>query len=179
MNLYKSVLKRVLDFFLNLIGLLIASPVLFMVTLLLAIANNGKPFFFQYRPGKNGRIFSIVKFKTMNDRRDSSGNLAAPVDMETGKVNGPGINSDITRTDEAIHPITGKAIEGFQIPFWPKALQMAKDAALHAPENRSVGWDIAITPTGPELIEGNHNWCKLLWQLPVKQGLKEMLGKYK
>ena len=75
MNLYKSVLKRVLDFFLSLSGLLVALPVLVMVTLLLAIANNGKPFFFQHRPGKNGRIFSIVKFKTMNDRRDTSGNL--------------------------------------------------------------------------------------------------------
>lgn len=108
----------------------------------------------------------------------AAGNLAAPVDMETCKVSGPGVYSDITRTDEAIHPITGKAIEGFQIPFWPEALEMARQAALHTPENRSVGWDIAITPAGPELIEGNHNWCKLLWQLPVKRGLKEMLEKY-
>ena len=108
----------------------------------------------------------------------AAGNLAAPVDLETGQVSGPGVYSDITRIDEAFHPITGKPIEGFQIPFWKEALEMARQAALYTPENRSVGWDIAITNNGPELIEGNHNWCKLLWQLPVKQGLKEMLNKY-
>ena len=108
----------------------------------------------------------------------AAGNLAAPVDLETGRVNGPGVYSDITRTDEAIHPFTGKPIEGFQVPHWQEALTMARNAALHTPGNRSVGWDIAITPTGPELIEGNHNWCKLLWQLPMKQGLRGMLEKY-
>ena len=107
-----------------------------------------------------------------------AGNLAAPIDPDTGRVNGPGVYSDITKSDEAVHPITGIPFEGFQLPFWTEALQMAKDAALFNTDNRSIGWDIAITPNGPELIEGNHNWCKLLWQLPVKQGLKEMLLKY-
>jgi hypothetical protein len=54
---------------------------------------------------------------------------------------------------------------------------MVRKAAVLFPENRSIGWDIAITKDGPELIEGNHNWCKLLWQLPVKQGLKKDLEK--
>ncbi|HSV87904.1 MAG TPA: sugar-transfer associated ATP-grasp domain-containing protein, partial [Bacteroidales bacterium] len=60
----------------------------------------------------------------------AAGNLAAPVDPVTGKVNGAGVYSDITKTDEAVHPITGNPMEGFQIPFWPEALQMAKDAAM-------------------------------------------------
>jgi hypothetical protein len=107
-----------------------------------------------------------------------AGNLAAPIVPETGIVNGSGVYSDITKSDEAVHPITGAPIESFQVPFWPEILQMAKDAALYNTENRSIGWDIAITPHGPELIEGNHNWCKLLWQLPVKQGLMAMLQKY-
>jgi len=88
MSLYRSGFKRFLDFFLSLAGLLVASPVLVVVTLLLAIANNGKPFFFQLRPGKNGRIFSIVKFKTMNDRRDAAGNLLPDAERLTtiGKI---------------------------------------------------------------------------------------------
>ena len=108
----------------------------------------------------------------------AAGNLAALVDIETGVVNGPGVYSDISKEDCAIHPVTGKEITGFAIPFWKEVVELAKNAALHVPQNRSVGWDIAITKDGPELIEGNHNWCKLLWQLPVKKGLKSELEKY-
>jgi hypothetical protein len=107
-----------------------------------------------------------------------AGNLAAPVLMETGVVNGPAVYSDITRPAVSNHPVTGIAIEGFKIPFWPETLDMVTKAALLHPENKSIGWDIAITSYGPELVEGNHNWCKLLWQLPVKQGLKSMISKY-
>ncbi len=108
----------------------------------------------------------------------AAGNLAAPVDLETGTVIGPGVYSDITKSDCSVHPITGKPILGFKIPFWNEVIEMSTRAALLCPENRSIGWDIAITENGPELIEGNHNWCKLLWQLPVKKGLKMELGKY-
>jgi lipopolysaccharide/colanic/teichoic acid biosynthesis glycosyltransferase len=55
--------------------LLFLSPLLLVVTVLLAIANNGKPFFFQKRPGKNGQLFTIIKFKTMNDKIDKKGKL--------------------------------------------------------------------------------------------------------
>jgi hypothetical protein len=109
----------------------------------------------------------------------AAGNLAAPVDSDSGIINGPGVYSDIRKKDEAVHPLTGKDIEGFQVPFWKESVEMAVDAAMLHPENRSIGWDIAITPTGPELIEGNHNWCKLLWQLPVKQGLRHILESYR
>lgn len=108
----------------------------------------------------------------------AAGNLAAPVDPETGVVIGPGVYSDITKEDATVHPVTGVQITGFIIPHWEAVLKMAYNAALMTPENRSVGWDIAITESGPELIEGNHNWCKLLWQMPVKQGLKDKLEKY-
>lgn len=108
----------------------------------------------------------------------AAGNLAAPIDLSTGRVTGPGVYSDITKPDESIHPVTGVRIVGFQIPFWQEVCQMAGDAAIFDTRNRSIGWDIAITQNGPELIEGNHNWCKLLWQLPVKKGLKSELEKY-
>lgn len=73
--MYRHFFKRLIDILLSFIGLVAASPVFVVVTLLLAFANQGKPFFFQLRPGRNGRIFRIVKFKTMNDKRDDEGNL--------------------------------------------------------------------------------------------------------
>ncbi len=107
-----------------------------------------------------------------------AGNIAATVEMETGKVTGAGVYSDITKKEELIHPVTGLEIKGFQVPYWKETVALAESAALLHRENKSIGWDIAISSKGPELIEGNHNWCKLLWQLPVKQGLKPMISKY-
>lgn len=73
--MYKTVFKRVFDFIAALLGLVLLSPVFFIVTIGLYFANQGKPFFFQSRPGKNGVIFKIIKFKTMNDKKDKAGNL--------------------------------------------------------------------------------------------------------
>jgi len=106
----------------------------------------------------------------------AAGNLAAPIDESTGRVNGPAVYSDITKPDQYVHPVTKVKIVGFQIPFWKETLQMVKKAALLHPQNKSIGWDIVITEKGPGLIEGNHDWCKLLWQLPVKKGLKFTLS---
>lgn len=108
----------------------------------------------------------------------AAGNLAAPIDERTGKINGPGVYSDITKEPEDIHPVTGVPIIGFQIPFWKECLTLAKEAALFDKSNRSIGWDIVVTESGPGLIEGNHDWCKLVWQLPVNKGLKPMLEKH-
>ncbi|MBV8328650.1 sugar transferase [Chryseobacterium sp.] len=73
--MYKVIFKRIFDFSLSLIGLLLLSPIFLLVTAGLLFANQGKPFFFQKRPGKQGRIFSIIKFKTMNDKKDKNGHL--------------------------------------------------------------------------------------------------------
>lgn len=117
---------------------------------------------------------------TINSEVDNmaAGNPAATIDIATGIVDGPGVFSDITREPVTVHPVTGIAITGFQVPFWPEIKQMMEKAVFVAPENRSVGWDVAITEKGPELIEGNHNWCKLLWQLPAEKGMKAELTKF-
>jgi len=74
--MYKHFFKRVIDFTLALIGLICVSPILLVVTILLHFANKGAgAFFFQERPGLHGKIFKIVKFKTMTDERDANGNL--------------------------------------------------------------------------------------------------------
>ena len=81
--MYKSFFKRLIDFFVALIAFLLASPFMLIFTLLLAMVNQGKPFFFQKRPGLNGKIFSIVKFKTMNDKTDDQGQLLPDADRMT------------------------------------------------------------------------------------------------
>lgn len=81
--MYKTAVKPILDFFTAWIGLILLSPLLIVVMVLLCIANSGKPFFFQLRPGKNGKIFKIVKFKTMNDKKDPAGKLLPDADRLT------------------------------------------------------------------------------------------------
>jgi lipopolysaccharide/colanic/teichoic acid biosynthesis glycosyltransferase len=81
--MYKNYLKRPIDFTLSLIGLIVISPIFIVVTILLFLAKGGKPFFFQSRPGKNERIFKIIKFKTMNDKRYADGSLLPDADRLT------------------------------------------------------------------------------------------------
>lgn len=73
--LYQNSIKPFLDFVCAFLGLILLSPIFSVVWLGLKIANNGTPFFYQRRPGKGEKIFTIIKFKTMTDRRDSSGKL--------------------------------------------------------------------------------------------------------
>ena len=73
--MYKILLKRCVDFSIALMAFVVTLPILFLVTVVLLIVNKGKAFFIQKRPGLHGRVFSIVKFKTMNDRTDMEGNL--------------------------------------------------------------------------------------------------------
>lgn len=74
--MYNRYFKRILDFLISLTALMIIWPILLLVTILLTICNKGAgAFFFQERPGLNGKIFKIIKFKTMTDEQDSEGNL--------------------------------------------------------------------------------------------------------
>jgi lipopolysaccharide/colanic/teichoic acid biosynthesis glycosyltransferase len=73
--MYKNLFKPLLDIISAALGLILLSPLFIVATIALIIANQGKPFFFQKRPGKNGKIFTIIKFKTMNDKKDASGAL--------------------------------------------------------------------------------------------------------
>lgn len=81
--MYKSIVKPFFDVFSAALGLVVLSPLFVAITLLLAVANQGKPFFVQLRPGKNGTIFKIVKFKTMNDKKDSTGKLLSDAERLT------------------------------------------------------------------------------------------------
>ena len=74
--MYKYFLKRLFDFLISLVALIFISPILLVVTIWLHFANKGAgAFFFQKRPGRNGKVFEVIKFKTMTDERDAEGNL--------------------------------------------------------------------------------------------------------
>lgn len=73
--MYKFIIKPFMDWLIALIGLFLLSPILLIITFGLFIANRGIPFFIQSRPGKKGKLFNIIKFKTMNDNKDHQGIL--------------------------------------------------------------------------------------------------------
>ena len=82
--MYAHFFKRFFDFWISLIALICISPILIIVTIWLHCANKGAgAFFFQARPGKDGKIFKVIKFKTMTDERDASGNLLPDADRLT------------------------------------------------------------------------------------------------
>ncbi|MEA1848719.1 MULTISPECIES: sugar transferase [Chryseobacterium] len=81
--MYKNLLKRVIDFLIAFSGLILLSPVFLIVLVVLYFQNDGKPFFFQRRPGLNEKMFNIIKFKTMTDKKDSKGNYLPDADRLT------------------------------------------------------------------------------------------------
>lgn len=82
--MYKHFFKRFIDFWIALIALICISPLLLVVTIWLHFANKGAgAFFYQERPGKDAKIFKVVKFKTMTDERDTNGNLLPDADRLT------------------------------------------------------------------------------------------------
>lgn len=86
--MYKSIFKRIFDLFISLVIFIILFPVFFIISILLLIDLRGNPFFFQVRPGKKEKLFTLVKFRTMNNTKDAAGNLLPDADRFTslGKV---------------------------------------------------------------------------------------------
>ena len=81
--MYKSIFKRMIDLLLSTVIFVLSSPVFLLVAICLYFLNNGKPFFYQTRPGRNGELFTIVKFKTMNDKKNHMGELLPDSDRLT------------------------------------------------------------------------------------------------
>lgn len=81
--MYNSIIKPTADILATVIAIFLLSPLWVVVTLLLTVANNGQPFFTQTRPGKGGGLFTLIKFKTMNDRRDAAGEMLSDAERLT------------------------------------------------------------------------------------------------
>ena len=81
--MYRKVIKPLGDFVLAIFVLTFSFPLLLVIIICLLVVNNGKPFFVQSRPGKGGRLFNIIKLKTMNDKKDVNGHFLPDKDRLT------------------------------------------------------------------------------------------------
>lgn len=106
--------------------------------------------------GNPNLLYAAQKFGNEGRFVDAYG-LHGPVDCNTGKLRIPFESGDVTKHETYFaHPVTGEKILGFQIPFFEEAKKLVLDASLVIPEVRYIGWDVAITPNGPVIIEGNN-----------------------
>lgn len=104
-------------------------------------------------------IGACIKCGTGKNVSDNfhAGGIAYPLDMETGRVSGAGRNNtDLSEYE--YHPSTGLYMPDFQIPFWSEIKQSVISGMEQVPSLGYIGWDIAVTPDGPEIIEGNYSW---------------------
>jgi lipopolysaccharide/colanic/teichoic acid biosynthesis glycosyltransferase len=114
--MYRGFVKYIIDFLLSLTAFILLSPIFVIVVVWLFIANNGKPFFFQLRPGKNARLFKIIKFKTMNDRKDAAENLLPDSERLTA------IGSFVRKTSMDVIPQLINVIKGDMSLIGPRPL---------------------------------------------------------
>ena len=124
--MYKNFIKLVIDFVLALVGFLFLSPVFVLVTIGLFFANDGKPFFFQLRPGKDGKIFKIIKFKTMTDKKDENGNLLPDADRLT-KIGSFVRKTSLDEIPQLLNVIKGDMSLVGPRPLLPKYLELYND----------------------------------------------------
>ena len=124
--MYKNFIKPVIDFVLALVGFLFLSPVFVLVTIGLFFANDGKPFYIQLRPGKNGKIFKIIKFKTMTDKKDENGNLLPDADRLT-KIGSFVRKTSLDEIPQLLNVIKGDMSLVGPRPLLPKYLELYND----------------------------------------------------
>lgn len=127
-NLYKNCFKRVLGFSIALVAIICLSPLLLVVTIWLHFSNKGAgAFFFQERPGKDGKVFKIIKFKTMTDERDANGKLLP----DSERLTRVGRFVRATSIDEL--PQLINVLKGEMALIGPRPL-LIKYLALYSPE---------------------------------------------
>ena len=106
----------------------------------------------------------------------AAGNIAAPISLDDGTLNGPAVYSDITKEEEVRHPVTGVELIGFQVPYWKESLALVRESALTHTGNRSIGWDVAITNDGPLILEANERPGMNAIQIIDKDFIKVLKG---
>lgn len=141
-RLYNDYMKRLFDFITALIVLIVFSPILLAAYILLKIAN-GKDgaLFLQERPGKDGKLFRIIKFKTMNDRRDAEGNLL-PDDERLTKIGKIVRSTSIDELPQLLNVLRGDMSLVGPRPLLPQylALYSEEQARRHEVRPGITGW---------------------------------------
>lgn len=142
MKLYKNFFKRFLDFWISLIALICISPILLVVTIWLHFANKGAgTFFFQERPGKDAKIFKIIKFKSMTDERDAEGNLL-PNEQRITKVGKFVRKTSLDELPQLFNVLKGDMSLIGPRPLMPRYLQLYSKEQMRRHEVRPgiSGW---------------------------------------
>jgi undecaprenyl phosphate N,N'-diacetylbacillosamine 1-phosphate transferase len=139
--MYKIYIKSITDFCISLLVLIVTSPILILITLLLFFSNQGKPYFFQSRPGLNGKIFKIFKFKTMNEKKDSEGNLLSDAKRLT-KVGAFVRKTSLDEIPQLINVIKGDMSLIGPRPLLPEYLPLYNDfqKRRHEVKPGITGW---------------------------------------
>ena len=140
--MYRSFLKRLIDFSLVFCALVICCPVLFIIALWLHFANKGAGvFFLQNRPGRDGKIFKVIKFKTMTDECDSKGNLL-PDEQRLTKVGKFVRSTSIDELPQLINVLKGDMALIGPRPLLPQYLPLysKKQARRHEVRPGITGW---------------------------------------
>lgn len=104
-----------------------------------------------------------------------SGGLLCPINIETGEVYA---SADELGRMYTVHPNSGKRIIGFIVPKWEEAKKLALELSEVVPNNRWIGWDLALTPTGWVMVEGNCQGQFVGWQIPNQEGFRDELKLY-
>ena len=141
-DMYKHFFKRFFDFWISLIVLIIISPILLVVTIWLHFANKGAgAFFTQDRPGKDGKIFKVIKYKTMTDERDENGELL-PDEVRLTKVGKFVRSTSIDELPQLINVLKGDMALIGPRPLLPEYLPLysKKQARRHEVRPGISGW---------------------------------------
>lgn len=139
--MYLKIIKPLFDFIFALIGLLILSPVFAVITLILSFANNGKPFYFDRRPGLNEKIFLVIKFKTMNDKKDKNGVLLPDIERTT-KIGKWIRKSSLDEIPQLLNVLIGQMSLIGPRPLWPSYLEFYSEEQKrrHTIKPGITGW---------------------------------------
>ena len=149
--MYPFFIKPILDFCIALFGILIALPILILTALLLAITNNGNPFFFQIRPGRHEKLFKIIKFKTMTDAKGVHENLL-PDNQRLTRVGSFVRKTSLDEIPQLFNVLKGEMSLIGPRPLLPEYLPLYND--IQKKKTPGTPWNYWLGPS---------KWPKLDW----------------